>query len=373
VPELELKAERPRMTPDSAAVGTALVKVIVPCYRYGELLEGCVDSILGQKGVELRVLIIDDCSPDDTASVAERIAQRDSRVLFRRHAENMGLIGTANEGLQWAEDSDYVVLLSADDMLTPGALERAVTVMESHPEVGMVYGQAPYFESNDSLPRFGERWQGTKIWPGGEWIRRRCLAAKNCVCSPEVVVRTSVQRRVGEYSDEHRYTSDLDMWLRLAVVADVAYVKGAAQALYRVHDESMSRSMVSNGGLISDFEERRGVFEDFLAGPGAGIEDVASLRTMLARTLARQALWQASLVYDRGEVDGDGSAAVEDLIGFAQRAYAGSDRLPEWRGLQLRRRIGSSRSAWFPPFLLTRAGKRLHESFEWRRKQRLGV
>ena len=99
---------------------TPSVSVIVPCYRYADVLEGCVSSILEQEDVDVRVLILDDCSPDDTPAVASRLAAADPRVEYRRNEQNLGLIGTANAGLQWA-DGDYVVLISADDVLVPGA------------------------------------------------------------------------------------------------------------------------------------------------------------------------------------------------------------------------------------------------------------
>lgn len=338
---------------------SALVKVIVPCYRYAELLEGCVESVLNQEGVEVRVLIVDDCSPDDTPTVGHRLAGGDERVEYRRHEQNVGLIATANEGLEWAADSDYVVLLSADDLLVPGSLRRAVSVMESHPGVGMVYGHAQYFESGRTLPRFGKRWRGTKVWPGAEWIRRRCRSGHNCISSPEVVVRTAVQLQAGPYDPACQHASDLSMWLRVAAISDVAYIKGAAQALYRVHPDSMQRSMRSSeNGAIVDLTERRVAFERGLA--AATLPEAAQLRAMFARKLARQALWQASRAYDRGQVDGAAAPPVEDLIAFALETCADARRLREWRGLRLRQRIGAGRSLWFPPFIATGAAHRLH-------------
>ena len=56
--------------------GLPTVAVIVPCYRYADVLEGCVDSILTQRDVDVRVLIIDDCSPDDTPEAARRLCER---------------------------------------------------------------------------------------------------------------------------------------------------------------------------------------------------------------------------------------------------------------------------------------------------------
>lgn len=340
-----------------------LVKVIVPCYGYGHYLDRCIESVLGQEGVDVRALIIDDHSPDGTPAIARRLVRHAERVEYRRHDRNLGLIATANEGLEWAEDSDYLLLLSADDLLVPGALRRAASVMESQPGVGLVYGHAQYFESGNRPARVRTSWRGTKVWPGAEWVRLRCRSAHNCISSPEAVVRTSVQRRVGGYDGALRHTSDLNMWLRIAAVSEVAYIKGAVQALYRIHSDSMLRS---DADPIVDLTERRAAFESFFGGAGASLADADRLRAMAARALARQALWQASRAYDRGEV---GGAPVDELITFALRTCPEARRLREWRGLQLRRRIGAGRSLWFPPFVATGAAHRLRghvDQLRWR-------
>src|SRR5947209_17315201 len=103
---------------------TNAVSVIVPCYNYAHYLPSCIESIVGQENVEVSVLILDDCSTDDTPTVASKLAT-DSRVEVRRHERNVGHIATYNEGLEWVR-ADYTVLISADDLLTPGALARAV-------------------------------------------------------------------------------------------------------------------------------------------------------------------------------------------------------------------------------------------------------
>ena len=93
------------------------VDVIVPCYNYARYLPACAGSALDQPGVDVRVLVIDDCSPDDTPAVGKKLAAEDARVEFRRHEQNKGHIETYNEGIEWAS-GDYVLLLSADDMVT---------------------------------------------------------------------------------------------------------------------------------------------------------------------------------------------------------------------------------------------------------------
>src|SRR4051812_45731281 len=109
---------------------TRRVSVVIPCYNYGEYLAACVDSVLAQAGVDVEILVIDDASTDDSARTATAIAGRDPRVEVRVHRANIGHIRTYNEGLAWAS-GDYTVLLSADDLLAPGALRRADEVFAS--------------------------------------------------------------------------------------------------------------------------------------------------------------------------------------------------------------------------------------------------
>ena len=62
------------------------VDVVVPCYNYGRYLKSCVGSLLSQEGVDVRVLIIDDTSTDDSPQIGAAIAASDPRVEFRHHA-----------------------------------------------------------------------------------------------------------------------------------------------------------------------------------------------------------------------------------------------------------------------------------------------
>ena len=70
----------------------ASVDVFVPCYNYGRFLRECVESVLSQGGVDVRVLILDDASSDDSREVGRALAAADPRVEYRRHAVNRGHI-----------------------------------------------------------------------------------------------------------------------------------------------------------------------------------------------------------------------------------------------------------------------------------------
>ena len=351
--------------PPTASSTLPTVSVIVPCFNYGHFLEGCLRSVLDQEGVEVSVLVIDDCSTDDSADVGRRLAAQDDRIEFRAHRENVGLIPTANEGLEWAQ-SDYVVLLSADDLLVPGCLYRASAVMTKHANVGLVYGRSLFAHESRPLPEFAGKWRCTKVWSGADWIRLRCRSGHSCISSPEAVVRNSIQRAVGGYDQACFHTSDLNMWLRIAAVSDVAHIRGAPQAIYRIHSGSMLRS---REGPMIDLHERRAAFDSFFAACASGLEQPDRLHALSSRTLARQALWRASRAVDRGVEQ----ELVEELADFALYAYPESRHLREWRGLRLRQWIGAGRSILFPPFIITGAAHRLRHHANWKRLRFRGI
>ncbi|MEU4443457.1 glycosyltransferase [Actinosynnema sp. NPDC050801] len=338
------------------------VDVVVPCYNYARFLRACVKSVLDQPGVDVRVLIIDDTSSDETPEVMAELV-RDPRVEGRRHEVNQGHIATYNEGLlEWAK-ADYTVLLSADDLLAPGALARAAEVFEANPNVGMVYGRVVYYSDHDDLPSVITPPAGTAVWSGVDWIEGRCRTGQNVLSSPEAVVRTSVQQQVGGYRPDLPHAGDLEMWMRIAAVSDIGYVRGKPAAYYRVHQQSMMRTQFSS--LFADLEQRQAVFERFFA---EHPDLPARLRSLANRSIAKDALWRAVRAYDRDKLD---EIPVDELEAFARRVYPDAARLPEHRALRRRRALGPracSRTQLFVGSHLAKRGAGLvgKQVWKWR-------
>jgi glycosyltransferase involved in cell wall biosynthesis len=168
------------------------IDVIIPCYNYGCFLYQCVNSVLGQAGVDVRVLVIDDASPDNTAEVAAALAGKNPKVTVIRHSTNKGHINTYNEGIEWVS-ADYMLLLSADDYLLPGALSRAVDLMDVHPEVGFTFGNVIELSASGNETPIKSIIEATsdsdeRILEGHEFIE--LSGADNLVGTCSAVVRT---------------------------------------------------------------------------------------------------------------------------------------------------------------------------------------
>jgi hypothetical protein len=301
------------------------VTVVMPCYNYGHYLPTALSSVLEQPGVDVDVMLIDDASPDGSGEVVRQIAATDDRIHPILHSTNHGHIATYNEGVLHAKGK-YVVMLSADDVLTPGSLARATALLEARPSVGLVYGHPASFV--DDPPPVTLRIRNWTIWPGAEWIRRRCDTGKNCILNPEVVMRTSVQKEIGGYDPEMPHAGDLEMWLRAATVSDVGRVNGPAQAFYRIHPQSMSRTTYA-GNLI-DLEGRLEVFRKILLGPQARVPDGEALFARAQRALAGTALELARSAYVHGRADKE---PVEDYLAFAARIWPPARRTRKWRAV----------------------------------------
>jgi glycosyltransferase involved in cell wall biosynthesis len=332
------------------------VSVVIPCYQYGHYLEEAVSSVLDdQAGVDVRVLIIDDASPDDSADAARKIAARDPRVDVIAHAANKGNIATYNEGLlEWA-DGDYCVLMSADDRLTPGALRRARDLLDAHPGVGFVYGHPLWFWQDKPVPRARTTLQGWSVWPGQWWLERRLRQAENCITSPEVVVRTSLQKRVGGYDARLPHAGDQEMWMRLAANADVGFLRGVDQAYYRVHGQNMRTSF----DALMDLRQKRLAFEVVLDRNNGSLSDAKVLSDLVHRKLSWQALWTAARAYDRGHAE---QTPVDELVAFAFDCWPEADAFPVYRTLQLRKRIGPRAMPYLQPFILSAF---VHKAHGW--------
>lgn len=290
----ELTSVRTVRPPQSAA-SPPLVSVVIPCYNYADYLPGAVTSALRQSGVRTEVIIVDDCSTDSSLTVARELAARDSNVHVFHHEVNRGPVETFNDGLA-AATGEFLVRLDADDLLTPGSLSRAVAVLATYDSVGLVYGHPLHFSG--VLPPARTKMRTVTLWPGTEWLARRCRDGLNVITSPEVVMRASVVDEVGG-QQPLAHTHDMEMWMRIAAFSDVAYVHGCDQAWHREHEESLSARKVDS---LVDLAERRLAFDTLFTGIARDIPRVADLQVAADRSLDRASIAAARNEADRGEV-----------------------------------------------------------------------
>jgi len=305
------------------------VDVIVPCYNYGDMLEDCVRSILAQEDVTVRVIVMDDASTDSTEIIGRRLAADDARVEYHRHATNAGNIRTYNEALGYLT-GDYCMILSADDLLTPGSLARATRVMDAHPEIGLAYGRDITFRHTP--PRDAARsltYCGYKIFSYAEFLDRSCRLGHTPIQAPTAIVRTTLHRQIGDYMVELPHAGDTEIWLRMAAHAAVCELD-ADQAFRRLHANNMSLGFAQLGRL----EQQKKAFDAHFGQYLAARPEIAAQQAMADRTIAEAAVWSGAHAFDAGD-----GAACEKFLRFAAATSPGIESWDVWRRLQLKRFI----------------------------------
>ncbi|MET8312188.1 glycosyltransferase [Micromonospora sp. NPDC005173] len=345
------------------------VSVVIPCYKYGHFLPTCVRSVLEQEDVDVDVLIIDDASPDDSADIARRIAAEDDRVRVAVHEVNQRHIATYNEGLACAT-GEYVLLLSADDMLAPRGLANAAALMQTHPEVGLVYGFTRSFSNEPPAARVSPR--SWSIWSGQEWLGLLCRHVSNPIYTPEAVMRTKTLQDLVGYDARLPHAADFLMWLRTATRGSIGRVNGVDLAYYRQHGENMHKELYP--GALRDLTERNLAFGVLFDEDGDRLADVARLRSAARRGVAREALFIAQQAYYQGGRPTEEEAEVlARLVAFAEQIC------PESRTFGLRRsyetlvaRARRGKGPLVPAHVLALRDRAVGH-LRWRRWRRTGI
>ena len=272
----------------------ASIDVVIPNYQYGRYLRQCVASVVDQDIRDLRILIIDNASSDDSVEVARQLSAEDPRIEVRAHSTNVGAHASINEGVDWAA-SDYFMILCADDLLPPGALSRAVAIMERCPEVSFAYGTCIEYREDDECPDIRPMPDAPWTIETGTQFIRRCCRTLPYVMSP--LVRTRSQKRAGHYRPDLPYNDDTEILLRLAGHGDVA-ITPAVQAIQRLHQANISREVWNDPirGIMNNVV----MFDIFFQGDGKNMPDSANLRKLALRNAGQQAYWRAMKYIVRG-------------------------------------------------------------------------
>jgi cellulose synthase/poly-beta-1,6-N-acetylglucosamine synthase-like glycosyltransferase len=215
------------------------VSFVVPCYRLAGLLPACLDSILRQSYADFEILVMDDCSPDDTAEVVASFG--DARLRHVRNEHNLGHLRNYNKGIGLSRGA-YVWLISADDYLrSTDVLARYVRLLDREPRVGYVF--APGYGVRNGvetriLGRLRARFDRDAIVPGEALLRR--LLRGNFILTPSGLVRRECYDRLGAFPLDLPWCGDWYLWCLFALHFDVGYFAQPMVCYREQHDMSMT-------------------------------------------------------------------------------------------------------------------------------------
>jgi hypothetical protein len=190
---------------------TPELSVLIPCKDASATLEEALDSVLGQRGVRLEVLLVDDGSSDGSAELGARLAARHPALRTLR-SPGRGLVDALNHGLAQCT-APLVARMDADDISLPGRLAQQRDMLQRDPTLDVLGSRVEAFPESavaGGLARY-VAWQNGLL---SAEDHARQLFVEAPLCHPSVMLRRARVLEVGGYR-EGPFAEDYDLWLRL--------------------------------------------------------------------------------------------------------------------------------------------------------------
>ena len=227
------------------------VSVIIPFLNGEKFIQEAIDSVIAQSFDSWEVLLIDDGSSDYSTDIAREYAEKfPDKIFYLEHEEhqNHGTCVSRNLGIRQSK-GDYIALLDADDVWLPHKLERQVALLDSYPDVGMLYGANQYWKSwtghpedanSDFLPPFWTHTQ--KLFLPPELAILAYPLGKGYVPPPsDVLLRREIVQQIGGFVEEfpkaYQLYEDQAFLLKIYLATPVLAVNECWD-LYRLHPDS---------------------------------------------------------------------------------------------------------------------------------------
>ncbi len=217
-----------------------LLSVTVLNYNYAHYLPQCLDSILSQTWTDFELILINDCSTDNSLEVIEPYLA-DPRVRLVNHVQNKKFVPSLIEGSQLSR-GEYITVISADDYcLSDRAFETLMKMMEADAEVAFAYSAFGKY-GDDGIRTWLSRPIETSCIRSGAEEYRDLLRFGDHMLHSGVIIRATAYKAVGGYDPAAKYSCDAIMWLMLCGQGKVAYCADELYA-WRRHGSNMSGNM----------------------------------------------------------------------------------------------------------------------------------
>ena len=210
-----------------------LVSIIVPVWNGEDYLQQALESALASTYTNIEIIIVNDGSTDGSASIAESVMNNNPKQSIRlHHQENSGEATAINVGVSLTQGL-FLLVLSADDLIGPELVDRAVEKFRLDPKLGGVYPDWLRIDSEGSV--IGK----VQV---KEFSVDELIGKLNCLPGPGTVIRRSALLPGHLRNPLLALVSDYECWLRLCPTTQFARLPGY-HASWRDHDESTSRKL----------------------------------------------------------------------------------------------------------------------------------
>lgn len=213
------------------------VTIIMPTYNRYEMLKISLNSILNQTYKNFEIIIIDDCSIDETQKYIEYLQTIDSRIIYIRNQEHMHYNYGLRIGCNMAK-GEYIARMDDDDIAYPERLEKQVKFLEKNQDITLV---------GTFIEIFGNENATSWVMETDPDILNVAINFYNPICHPSVMMRTSFLRKNNiNYSGKELYAEDYHLWKEIILKGGKIANIPEILLSYRIHKKSVTQDFQTN-------------------------------------------------------------------------------------------------------------------------------
>ena len=214
------------------------ISIVLPTYNGERWLKDSIQSVVEQTFTDWELIIVNDCSTDNTLQIAQSFADKDTRITVISNKTNKKLPASLNVGFSQAKGT-YFTWTSDDNLYKKDALEKLSTYLDNHPQTSMV-------SMNEDL--INEEGVVIKNYDAN-FKYKRCAGAlmNNCNVGAAFMYRKSIADIVGKYDENTFCAEDYDYWCRIALAGNIDYT---SDNIYQYRLNSLSLSATKQQQVI---------------------------------------------------------------------------------------------------------------------------
>lgn len=182
---------------------TPIVSIVLPCYNGADFLAQSIDSVITQTFADWELILVNDCSSDNSLEIMQQYAEKDSRIRIINNEHNLKLPGALNRGFREAKGK-YLTWTSHDNRMAPTMLEEFVNYLDANPNKGLVTACYAAFSLKTGEQLYEVHHPDPQLY----------LPLYNCVCYA-FMYRREVLETVGDYDTSLFLVEDYDYWVRI--------------------------------------------------------------------------------------------------------------------------------------------------------------
>ena len=204
-----------------------LVSIITPLYNCSDFLEQTIKSVFAQTYENWEMIMVDDCSQDNSLEIAESYALKDSRIKVLKHNKNSGAAIARNNAIAVATGR-YIAFLDSDDAWLPQKLEKQINFMQTN---HIAFSYTAYEKITEKGIVFGKNYIPQKV-------NYKTLLKTNVIGCLTAIYDSAILGKV--YMPIENKREDFATWLKILKQIEYAYALPEVLAKYRVYKHQSS-------------------------------------------------------------------------------------------------------------------------------------